>query len=74
MKDMKKILNIFLAGVVLVAGLASCSGNKEQLTTGDTVDLRYRVADSYDLDAISPKSFCDCGEEHQALDHHQQTS
>jgi hypothetical protein len=57
MKDMKKILNIILAGVVLVAGLASCSGNKEQLTTGDTVDLRYRVADSYDLDAISPKSF-----------------
>ena len=57
MKDMKKILNIILAGVVLVAGLASCDGNKEQLTTGDTVDLRYRVADSYELDAISPKSF-----------------
>ena len=57
MKDMKKILNIILAGVVLVAGLASCNGNKEQLTTGDAVDLRYRVADSYQLDAISPKSF-----------------
>ena len=54
---MKKILNIILAGVVIVAGLASCDGNKEQLTTGDGVDLRYSVSDSYELDAISPKSF-----------------
>ena len=54
---MKKILNIILSGVVVVAGLSSCVGNKESFSTEDGVDLRYRVNDSYNLDAISPKAF-----------------
>ena len=54
---MKKIFNLILAGLVLMAGLASCTDNDKTLVTDSGVDLRYRVNDSYDLDALSPKSF-----------------
>ena len=54
---MKKIFNFILTGLILMAGLASCTDNDKTLVTDGGVDLRYRVNDSYDLDAISPKSF-----------------
>ena len=52
---MKKLLYI-LALSVLAAGLAACTQEKVQ-PAGDSVDLRYRVSDSYNLDATSPKPF-----------------
>ncbi len=54
---MKKIFYFIFAGLVLMAGLASCTDNDKTLVNDGGVDLRYRVNDSYDLDAISPKSF-----------------
>ena len=53
---MKKLLYIF-AAAALLAGLAACGTNNPEPQTLPTVDLRYRVADSYDLDAVNPKSF-----------------
>ncbi|MBR4810097.1 MAG: BACON domain-containing protein [Bacteroidales bacterium] len=52
---MKKISYLITLGLAIVIGLASCEEKPEQPV--DSVDLRYRVADSYDLDAISPKPF-----------------
>jgi len=53
MKVMKKIIHIMTAAF-LFAGLAGCTPKEEALVVAD---LRYRVADSYELDAISPKPF-----------------
>ena len=52
---MKKIITLFCAAAALLAGLCACEQKPEAPL--DTVDLRYRVADSYSLDAISPKPF-----------------
>lgn len=52
---MKKIVYI-LAAAALMAGLAGCDAKTEKVVL-DSVDLRYRVADSYDLSATSPKPF-----------------
>ena len=53
---MKRLLTIILAAAALLPGLWSCS-DKDEKEVLDTVELRYRVADSYNLDAISPKAF-----------------
>ena len=53
---MKKLLYIF-AAAALLAGLAACGTNDPEPQSLPTVDLRYRVADSYNLDAINAKSF-----------------
>ena len=53
---MKKSAYIFLALPLLLAGLGACQ-QKEEPVAVDAVDLRYRVADSYDLDAIGAKPF-----------------
>lgn len=52
---MKRILTLFCAAAALVTGLWSCSLDISE----DPVylDLRYRVADSYTLNAISPDPF-----------------
>ena len=52
---MKKISCIFCAAAVLLSGLCGCGkSEKEDIKT---VDLRYRVADSYDLPASGAQSF-----------------
>ena len=49
---MKKISCIFCAAAVLLSGLCGCGkSEKEDIKK---VDLRYRVADSYDLPASEP--------------------
>ena len=53
---MKRLLTIILAAAALLPGLWSCS-DKDEKEVLDTVELRYRVADSYNLDAVSPKAF-----------------
>ena len=53
---MKKTLYLILAGMALMAGLASCVENKPEEPL-DTVELRYRANDKYELDAISPQAF-----------------
>lgn len=52
---MRKILHLIVACMALAMGFASCEQKQEVPVDG--VDLRYRVADSYSLDAISPKAF-----------------
>lgn len=52
---MKKILHLILACLALVIGVTACEQKPEPVIDG--ADLRYRVADSYNLDAISPKAF-----------------
>ena len=52
---MKKIVYI-IAAAALMAGLAGCQTKTEKVVL-DSVDLRYRVADSYELSATSPKPF-----------------
>ena len=52
---MKKILHLIFACMALTTALISCQQKPEE--SFDGVDLRYRVADSYNLDAISPKAF-----------------
>ena len=52
---MKKTLSIICAAAALVAGLWSCQPKDN--AAGDNVDLRYRVADSYDLAATNAQSF-----------------
>ena len=52
---MKKTLYLLLAVSVLIAGLTGCESKEEAVTDG--VDLRYRVASEYQLDAISAKPF-----------------
>ena len=55
---MKKIFSFILTGLILIAGLASCTVNDKTLVTGDSVDLRYRIENLQDtLAAISPKAF-----------------
>ena len=53
---MKKLLYI-LAAAALLAGLAACVPNNPEPQSLPTVDLRYRVDDSYSLDAINAKPF-----------------
>lgn len=52
---MKKLLYYILAAAVLAGGLAGC-GTKEPEKM-KSVDLRFRVEDSYVLDAVSAKAF-----------------
>ena len=52
---MKKTFHIIVLGLALIAGLTACQQKPEEPV--DTVELRYRVADSYDLDAIGAKPF-----------------
>ncbi|MBQ9463475.1 MAG: BACON domain-containing protein [Bacteroidales bacterium] len=52
---MKKYISLFCAAATLIAGLCACGQKPDD--TLPSVDLRYRVADSYSLDAISPKAF-----------------
>ena len=52
---MKKNITLFCAAAALIAGLCACDRKEDEPV--DAVDLRYRVADSYNLDAISPKPF-----------------
>ena len=55
---MKKIFNFILTGLILMAGLVSCTDNDKTLVTGNGVDLRYRIENLQDtLAAISPKAF-----------------
>ena len=51
---MKKLIYM-LAAAALFLGLAGCVQKPDEPM--DSVDLRYRVADSYNLDAIDPQSF-----------------
>ena len=55
MTIMKKLFYI-LAAAALLAGLSGC-GKNEAPVPQDTVDLRYRVQDSYELAAVSPQAF-----------------
>lgn len=52
---MKKTLYIILAGLALIAGLSACEEKPAEPI--DTVELRYRANDKYELDAISPQAF-----------------
>ncbi|MBO4566335.1 MAG: BACON domain-containing protein [Bacteroidales bacterium] len=52
---MKKTLHLILFGLALMVGLTACEQKPEEPIQG--VDLRYRVADSYELDAIGAKPF-----------------
>lgn len=52
---MKRIFHLILCGLALAIGLTSCDEKPEVPIDG--VDLRYRVADSYELDAIGAKPF-----------------
>ena len=52
---MKRFIIISCTAAALLAGLWACQQKVEDPV--DAVDLRYRVADSYELDAIGPKSF-----------------
>ena len=52
---MKRFFNIILALAVLIPGLWGCQPKTPE-TPQKVVDLRYRVDDSYELDAISPQS------------------
>ena len=54
---MKKLFYILAAAALLLAGLSGCGKNEAPVTPLDTVDLRYRVQDEYNLDATSPKPF-----------------
>ena len=54
---MKKILYFILVGSALCLGLTSCEQKEEPVAPGEYVDLRYRVADSYQLDATNAKPF-----------------
>ena len=51
---MRKAFNIFFTAAVLLAGLCGC---KEEEQPMETVDLRYRVADSYNLPAANASPF-----------------
>ncbi|MBQ9185111.1 MAG: BACON domain-containing protein [Bacteroidales bacterium] len=53
---MKRFIYMILAAAALLPGLWSCS-DKDEKEDLKTVELRYRVADSYSLDAVSPKAF-----------------
>lgn len=53
---MKRFIYMILAAAALLPGLWSCS-DKDDKEPLDTVELRYRVADSYTLDAVSAKAF-----------------
>ncbi len=52
---MKKFILYFCAAAALLPGLCGCGQKVDEPLP--SVDLRYRVADSYSLDAISPKAF-----------------
>lgn len=52
---MRKSINIFLMSAILVSGFCGCAKSIPQDV--DTVDLRYRVDDSYNLSARSAQSF-----------------
>ena len=52
---MKRIIQIFLATMVLVTGLWGCKKSKEEPV--ETVELRYRVESSYELPASGAKPF-----------------
>ncbi len=52
---MKKYITLFCAAAALLIGLCACEQKEEDPIK--SVDLRYRVADSYNLDALSPKPF-----------------
>ena len=51
---MKRLINIISVLAVLIPGLWGCQPNKPE-TPQKIVDLRYRVDDSYELEAISPR-------------------
>ena len=51
---MKRLTNIILVLAVLIPGLWGCQ--PEKVTPVKVVDLRYRVDDSYELEAISPRT------------------
>lgn len=53
---MKRFIYIILAAAALLPGLWSCS-DKDDKEEIKTVELRYRVDDSYTLDAVSAKAF-----------------
>lgn len=53
---MKKLFYI-LAAAALLAGLAGCNKNEATKTPLESVDLRYRANDKYELDAVSPRAF-----------------
>ena len=50
---MKRLTNIILVLAVLIPGLWGCQPEKTEPVK--VVDLRYRVEDSYELEAISPR-------------------
>ena len=52
---MKKILYLITIGFALAIGLSACKQKVEEPV--QAVDLRYRVEDSYNLDALSPRPF-----------------
>ncbi len=52
---MKKYITLFCAAAALLIGLCACEQKQDDPIK--SVDLRYRVADSYSLDALSPKPF-----------------
>ena len=52
---MNRIINIICLTAALVAGLCGCQ--KPASMPGTQIDLRYRVADSYDLPASNAQSF-----------------
>lgn len=52
---MRRLLYIFCAAAALAAGLCSC--RQEKVEPLESVDLRYRVADSYDLPASGASPF-----------------
>ena len=53
---MKKFLTLFCTAAAMLLWLSGCV-EKPETNPSDYVDLRYRVADSYNLDALSPKPF-----------------
>ena len=53
---MKRIVYILCAAAALLTALVGCQKNSEQGTM-KTVDLRYRVDDSYDLPATDAPGF-----------------
>ena len=52
---MKKLIYILLAAAALLPGLQGCKEKEEK--PGTMVDLRYRVEDSYELDAVNARAF-----------------
>ena len=54
---MKKLFYILAAAALLLTGLAGCNKNEATKTPLESVDLRYRANDKYELAAVSPSAF-----------------